>query len=98
MIAHATSKYKVVENLSDIPVIGGFIVAIFSALPGLFLVLYSELISPISDETFVIIAPSLFATWCYILEKLGIKLFIIFIPAWVFWFGLALLKAFGIDF
>ena len=86
MIAHAKSKYQVIENLSDIPVLGGFIVILFSALPGMFLAIYSSWVSEISEVNFQIYSGFSFVIWNLFLLRKEIKLYVLFIPAWLLWF------------
>ena len=63
MIAHAKSKYQVIENLSNIPILGGFIVVLFSVLPGMFFAIYSSWISEISEVNFQIFSGFSFVIW-----------------------------------
>ena len=92
MIAHAKSKYQIVENLSDIPILGGFIIALFSAIPGMFLTIYSSWINEISEIDFQIYTGFSFVLWNLFLWKKEIKLYIFFIPAWLLWLIIGVLK------
>ncbi len=82
---YVKSIFPSIEKINDIPLVGGFILIIFSALPGAFLTLYSEYFSNIEDNQFIIIAFSSYVVWNFLLMKIGIKIYLFFVPAWIFW-------------
>ena len=92
MIAFAKSKYKIIEDLSDIPVIGGFIIIIFSVLPGMFLALYSSWVSEISESDFEVYTGIGFVLWNLYLWRKDVKIYILFFPAWLLWLIIGILK------
>jgi len=82
---YVKSIFSSIEKINDIPLIGGFILIIFSALPGAFLTLYSEYVFNIEDSQFMLIAFSSYVVWNFLLMKIGIKIYLFFVPAWIFW-------------
>jgi hypothetical protein len=88
---YVKSKYPKIEIINEIPIIGSFALIIFSALPGAFLTLYSIYINEIQDNLFEVIALSSFVFWNLFLAKIGIKIYLFLIPAWIFWIIAAIL-------
>lgn len=82
---YVKSKFSKIEILNEIPIIGSFVLTIFSALPGAFLTLYSIHINKITDNNFSIISLSSFVLWNLLLTRFGIKIYLFLIPAWAFW-------------
>jgi hypothetical protein len=88
---YVKSVFPSIEKINEIPLIGGFILIIFSALPGAFLTLFSEYVYNINKSQFMLIAFSSYVVWNFLLMKIGIKIYLFFIPAWIFWIGVSVL-------
>ena len=88
---YVKSKYPKIEVINEIPIIGSFALIIFSALPGAFLTLFSVYIHEIQEDDFQQIALTSFVLWNLFLTKIGIKIYLFLIPAWMFWIIMAIL-------
>lgn len=88
---YVKSKYPKIEVINEIPIIGSFILIIFSAIPGAFLTLFSKFVHEIQESDFQIIALSSFVIWNLFLTRIGIKIYLFLIPAWIFWIIAAIL-------
>ena len=85
------STFPVVEKINEIPILSGFILIIFSALPGAFLTIIDSYAFQIEESIFSCIAFPCFVIWNLILSKMGIKIYLFFIPAWLFWIIVSIL-------
>jgi len=76
-----SKKYKNLEELGDVPIIGSFIILLFSILPSIPLI-FTELPKEFETPIFYYIS----SVWCFILNKLGINIKLFFISAWILFF------------
>lgn len=90
-MTYVESKYEWIESLGKIPFIGFFFLIIFSALPGAALAIISFNFYELSDLEFKLSAFTIYPFWNYFLINRGIKIYIFFIRADLFWLGLGLL-------
>jgi len=76
-----STKYKSLEDIGELPIIGNFFVILFSILPSITL-LFIDLPKEYETPYFYYIS----AAWCYILTRIDIKIKVFFIPAWILFF------------
>ncbi len=73
-------RYKRINYLDNIPIIGDFAISLISFFPGL-LILFLGLNFKIA----MVLGTSTCGLWSFILEKLEIKIDLFFLPAWIFY-------------
>ena len=88
---YVKSIFPIVEKINAIPFLGGFILTIFSALPGALLAVIDVYAYHIEDNIFPFIAFPSFVIWNLFLNKIGIKIYLFLIPAWIFWIIVSIL-------
>ena len=97
------TKYRTINDFADVPLIGGVFLFILIFIPAVLLSFLSQKLIPglQDDQGFTKAMLILLPLWNWLLWKKDIRLYFIFLPAWMLFGGVALLKiilfVFGVD-
>ena len=83
-----SKKYKNLEEIGNLPIIGVFFILLFSIFPGIILFFFD-----LSKELETTLFYSISALWCFILTKTEIHIKLFFLPAWILLIVLSLLTS-----
>lgn len=83
-----SKKHKKLENIGETPIIGTFLILLFSIFPSILLSFFN-LPKAIETPLFYSIA----SLWCFILTKYEVYIKLFFLPAWVLLLILAFLTS-----
>jgi hypothetical protein len=97
------TNHKLINDFADVPIIGGIFLFILTFIPAVLLsFLLHKLIPGLQDDQgFTKAMLILLPLWNWLLWKKHIKLYFLFLPAWMLFGGVALVKiilfVFGVD-